>query len=254
MTVLTDLDNQHKQEIIRILLDSENGVGEEFVKKGGEVFSSGLSAIQSGSIYVIGLNPCGGANYPSIQDHVKNWSLRYFSGFLDQSWHPADWGADCYGLQDHIVCDIRNGQSRHQKTVVKYLTKCFKHSEDDIRNTFATNAVFIASTSADSFKTEHQLSLWEAFERCWPLHQYFLSKIKPTIIFCLGNGETQSAYAFLRKIYGDHRLIELQENRRIFKYFKCSDGLWVIGVRHPSRFSFPKDTTELDDFLARIKF
>jgi hypothetical protein len=222
-----------KEEIVRRVSDSLA----DFEDLPGEVFSSGLSALAPDDYYVMGLNPCGGGNYPSIADHVKNWELIDFSGFTDQSWAPEDWKIDCYQLQRLIDCVERRGKSVHQRTVAKLISAISPGK--DIRSIFATNAIFAASKSAQSFREETGISLTDAFKKCWPIHQYFLSVVRPKIIICLGYGETDSAYSLMRSLTMPDSSVE-----RRHRGYKCFLGnivtenitlhSMVLGVFHPS--------------------
>lgn len=222
-----------REETLRRITDSLG----DFAARGGEVFSSGLSALAPGDYYVMGLNPCGGGNYPSIKNHVKNWDLINFSGFTDQSWAPEDWKIDCYKMQQSIDCAERRGKSVHQRAVTRLITAI--SPEIGVRSIFATNAIFAASRSAKSFREEIGESLAEAFKKCWPIHQYFLSVVRPKVIICLGYGESDSAYSLVRTLAMSDGTIE-----RRHKGYKCFIGNLdtengtlrpiVLGIFHPS--------------------
>jgi len=245
---------QQKQSVLDVV-DSQLGV---VSKKGGEVFSSGLSALTKGEFYVLGLNPCSGGKYPTVRDHVANWDLIDFSAFTHQSWHPEDWNRDCYELQETIDCKKRWGITRHQRAVVKLITSLTDVS--DMRTIFATNAIFAASKSAESFRAQTGLGLNQAFELCWPLHKHFLNIVRPKVIICLGLGEFDSSYALIRaKSRAVKAIKELKTDKWKCHYADINLGTvritpLVIGVKHPSRFGYQLKESDENDMRSRMPF
>jgi len=53
---------------------------------------------------------------------------------------------------------------------------------------FSANALFFRSVKGSS-DIGNVAELWK---RCWPVHQYFLSVVRPRVILCLGNGDVSS--------------------------------------------------------------
>jgi hypothetical protein len=178
-----------KAQLIQ-LLDQMPG---NFAALPGEVFATGMLSLARGDFYIAGLNPGSGRSYPTIRDHVANWSLDSYSAFLDQCWKERCWNVDCYGLQVRANCNCPRGTHSLQKAVQKIIEKA--RPGLDPRKVFATNAVFAKSDSAESFRKETRVSLIKAFDACWPIHQFFLSQIRPRVILSLGYAEGASAFS-----------------------------------------------------------
>lgn len=224
----------------------------------GEVFSSGLSSIKPGDFYILGLNPGGGNSYPSIQDHVQKWDLESYSAFTQQCWNTECWDKNCYGTQEGLNCSCIKGASRHQEAVRRIIARC---GEADIREIFATNAVFAKSTSDQSFKDETGFTMRKAFDECWPLHTYFLSKIKPKIIICLGyqNGGSPFSLIQTKATLLSEISTHFHEGRTYasFKWapIKFNDKTiqgspLLIGIRHPS---WVVDAADCEEFELLIR-
>jgi hypothetical protein len=177
----------------------------------------------------MGFNP-GGDDKTSVIESLDNLTENYCS-YVDECWRNCC-EENCQ-QRDHY------GKHRHQRNV-RELAMLLGRS---IRCVFAANAIFIRSkTQSDLQESPKQL-----FEKCWPIHQRFLSIVKPRVILCLGNKEDLSAFALLRE------RLEIKPNQiQSHGYVKMfsssitvSDGetinSHIIGVRHPSRFNSAKD-------------
>ena len=215
----------------------------DFANLPGEVFSTGALAMAPGDLYVVGLNPGFGNVYPTIRDHVAEWSLESFSAFTDQCWNERCWNTDCRGLQVDARCTCQRGTHPHQIAVRRIVERA--RPGLDIRSVFATNAIFARSHSADSFSTEVGLSLGKAFSVCWPIHRYFLSIVRPRVIVSLGYMDGSSAFdLFKRKASLVSSVDAHFVPGRKFASFKWAEMTFeleavklsalVVGVRHPS--------------------
>lgn len=237
------MENKDFKKKRKNILDIINGQLNSFWDLKGEVFSSGLDSLVNGDIYIVGLNPMYGTKYRTIREHVESWSFSNYSAFRDQCWQKSCWEIDCYGFQNELSCSCKRGDSKHQKAVLDIIEiikpKC------NPSTIFATNAVFVCSKSADNFSKEHNLSLSDAFEICWPIHQFFLSIVRPKIIICLGLSEYNSSYSLFKKKGNVSKFIDpLKLNGRKFPSIKCDNACFIIdnlelktkilGIRHPS--------------------
>lgn len=81
---------------------------------------------------------------------------------------------------------------------------------------FAVNAIFVRSKGQRDLDEKEKL-----FDKCWPIHQTFLSIVQPTIVLFLGNGD-DSAFAYLRK------KVAPDEKRygRVKEYGRNISGRW----------------------------
>lgn len=246
-----------KAQILQ-LLDQMPG---NFAALPGEVFSTGMLSLARGAFYLVGLNPGCGSSYPTIRNHVANWSLDSYSAFLNQCWGKRCWNVDCYALQAGANCNCPRGTARHQKAVQKIIERAQPGA--DPRSVFATNAIFAKSDSADSFRQETRLSLTKAFDACWPIHQFFLSQVRPRVILSLGYAEDASAFSFFRGKANEVGSIYCHPAvpGRKFPSFKWADvkfrlgeedvATLVVGIRHPSYVRDAADTQEFSDLVAR---
>jgi uracil-DNA glycosylase len=126
------------------------------------------------------------------------------------------------------------GQSPHQRRVRQIAEMLGLN----IRDVFATNAVFLRSIVA-----EH-IPIPELFDECWPVHQRFLSIVKPSLVLCLGNGDGSSFCLLRTKAIALPPVTEIGAGFRDGRFydatFRVNDGTTlgcrVLGLPHPSRF------------------
>lgn len=225
----------------------------------GEVFSSGIEAVSKGEFYIVGLNPGGGLSYPSLRDHVSDWSWSNYSAFLDQCWRQACWDADCYGLQRDINCACMRGTNRHQRAVQRMAARAAPGL--DLRRVFATNAVFVKSNSSQSFNGETGLTLREAFDHCWPIHELFLSIVRPRVVLSLGFSSAGSAYSFFKdkatEVGTEESFTIANRKYPSFRWAQMAFDVrgqtmhcLVVGIRHPSWVPDATDCPEFTSLLA----
>lgn len=135
----------------------------------------------------------------------------------------------------------------------------------DLTTVFATNAIFARSESMQSLASETGFSLVQAFDVCWPLHEYFLGIVRPRVIMCLGSQEQGSAYwLFKRKAVRGSIEPLLSHAPTGWKYaafksarmsFELSTGTLsclVVGVRHPSYVQHAADRPEFSRLIAEF--
>lgn len=194
--------------------------------KSGAVLYNGWDTLRSNNgLYIMGFNPGGAPNdSKSMIDYLNELKDNHCS-YEDECWYCS---VDCRNAK-HF------GQKPHQKRV-KELAQILGH---DVRKSFATNAIFVRSKKQDDLKASLKL-----FEKCWKIHQIFLSIIRPKIILCLGNGERSSAFALLKAKFRDNEITSGGVKEFIGK-MPMADGkvleVRIVGVRHPSRFNSVKD-------------
>jgi hypothetical protein len=253
-------DTQAARSQILALLDRmPNG----FADLPGEVFSSGWSALTKGKFYLAGLNPMAGIRYRTVREHVANWTLNSFSAFHEQCWKKECWNQDCYGLQSTLRCSHQRGADRHQQAVQVMMKRAAPGIE--LARLFATNAIFARSARAGSFSRENQMSLARGFEACWPLHEFFLSIVRPRVILCLGYQDDGSPFSlFKRKAErgsvgcidaftpAGRRYASFKSARMTFDVFHQKLHCLVVGIRHPSYVKDAADTPEFGDLIREF--
>jgi hypothetical protein len=205
----------------------------------GSVLYNGWRTLCPGKVYVMGFNP--GGPREEIQLKVGESLLAPELEEADYSDYKEPW----YWRKRILP----GGEHPHQRNV-KEMVRCL--GIGDIGDVFAANAIFVRSQRQDSL--ERKEHLWN---KCWPIHQLFLSIVHPKIILCLGNGEKVSAFKLLlSKVKNAH----VNEGRGHVKYFTSVIDLgdygvlpdcMVIGVRHPSRF-YPSQ--DVKTFLGSLSY
>ncbi len=248
-----------QSDLIIQLLEILDRMPDNFSSLPGEVFSTGTNSLRPGDLYILGLNPMFGTAYPTIRNHVANWSLDAYSAFTDQCWQKRCWNMDCYGLQENAGCNCRRGTQPHQRAVQRIVEMA--RPGQDIRTVFATNAIFASSTDADRFKRETGFSLPKAFDVCWPAHQFFLSHVQPKVILSLGYSQNASAFSLIMKKAGriGHINCHTVPNRKYPSFKWCEIEIdvgemllstLIIGIRHPSYIQDAADTPIFTELIA----
>jgi hypothetical protein len=179
-------------------------------RKSGTAMQNGWSSLRPGKLYVMGFNPGGNpqAIKRNIGDSIQDLGNSY-SAFTDECW-----------IENHDEdCSLEECKSkaRHQRTVCSLVNVL--HPEFNVRDVFATNAIFMRSKYQDTLKGPREL-----WEKCWPVHQLFISIVLPRVIVCLGNGERLSAFSLIRsKFLGTPKVQHCGLN-----------GFGTGNTRHPS--------------------
>lgn len=209
--------------------------------KPGAILYNGLNTLcASHGLYIMGLNP-GGDPDPSetvMQSLSPERLQEEYCSYEDECWRC--W-ADCQ-IEGH------RGNSPHQ-IKVKQLAEILGYN--NIREVFAVNAIFFRSKNQGALGEISILK--ELFEKCWPVHQMFMSIVQPEIILCLGNGEKMSAFSLLKQ-----KLAPGEKYQGAVKEFmgeiplrdQSSIRSRVIGVRHPS-YPWFNPVKDLKSFLER---
>jgi hypothetical protein len=198
----------------------------------------------------MGFNPGGGSEGTSTILESLDGERRGWSAYTHDCWlcnRPAD-------------CDHKDGTGRllptasihrHQRNVRLLLT-ALKTAPEAI---FATNAIFRRSRDTAGLP-----SRWDWWARCWPVHQAFLSIVRPRWIICLGKAYDLSAFGFLR--HESHQLKSAvqpcvtPDGKRDGRQFRAALDLGpgdrldvgVLGTPHPSYHSL---SPALERFIAR---
>lgn len=215
--------------------------------------------MRPGPFYTLGLNPgtCGlevgeGTDL-AVGDHARRWDLTNFSAYSEQCWRRGCWKADCFGRQIHkpVCTGHRPGADKRQKAV-RRLIRLLGQEPSSV---LSTNAIFLASKGKNTFALEHPCSIRQAWERCWQVHKFMLNIVRPRVILCLGNGETDSAYSFLAQECVNPPITNADAPTLGFKWFDARFKnteltARVIGVFHPTRGNRVKGESRLKSLVA----
>lgn len=205
----------------RVILAVEQCL-ENYASRPGAVLYNGWGTLRPSNdgLYIMGFNPGGDPDdiKTSVIESLKDLKDKYCS-YTDECWRKG-----C--LED---CQKHKGDKLHQK-MVKELAEILGY---DIREVFAANAIFIRSKEQSDLQESLKL-----FDRCWPVHQLFLSIVRPRTMLCLGNGEPSSAFAFLRMKLAPNEKPNSEDVKAFSSVTAVSNdetiNVRVIGVRHPS--------------------
>jgi hypothetical protein len=192
------------------------------LKRHGQILYSGTDTLRAGSFYFLGFNPAADGTNPPLHDLPLN--RKHWSAYTRQCWYDEWCDARCPKI----------GKRPHQRRVQSIMSELGLQPEE----TFATNLIFIESRNV---KELNAAPLFHTYlEACWQVHKRMLAVVDPRYIVCLGNGEKDSSFSFVRE------KAESRENEARYLNFKSFDGVFhlndgislsakVIGVRHPSR-------------------
>jgi len=146
--------NKHIKEVEKLLKDT--GLENE----SGSIIYSGDSTLRKGECYFLGQNPGGNAEVYA-GDTILNQLLNSgeFNEYLEGYWT---------GYSGKL----------HQSNILMM----FKDLNIDVEKTFSTNLSFIRSGNTEKYKRD----LKDDYEIFWPIHEYFLSVVKPKTIICNG--------------------------------------------------------------------
>ena len=232
-----------------------HSMSEEMFRKPGAVLFSGLATVKPSRFYIMGLNPGG--------------SSKMMAGSIIDTLPPPDetsaythqcWKKEC---GDNSSCEHVTGRRladadlvRHQKNMI-CLTRLLGY--DAPGEIPSANAIFARSQSLATLKNESGFSEWDWWKACWPVHQYLLELIQPSVIISLGYGANTSPLGFLAHQLCAHSSRKIGDaNRRGGKQIDCSIRLTtstidvhVIGVPHPSYHAPGPQLSNILQMLAR---
>ena len=200
-------------------------LGRDAEKPGAVLYNGWDTLCSNNGLYIMGFNPGGSPdNSKTVIDDLKQLEDDYCS-----------YEAECWYCSTHCRNNEHFGKKPHQKRV-KELARILGY---DVRQSFAANAIFVRSKKQDDLKASLEL-----FEKCWKIHQIFLSIVQPKIVLCLGNGERSSAFALLKAKFKANEITS-GNVKEFIGNIPMADGTVlegrIIGVRHPSRFNSVKD-------------
>jgi hypothetical protein len=147
----------------------------ELSDRSGSILYSGNETIIKGDYYFLGTNP--GSHKDELEekfgttDTVKtqlNKTNTTFNEYFEGEW-----------INKFTKNPDPPGQNEHQKNIQNF----FGDLNLDLRKILSTNLCFVRS------RMEHlyEGSLTEDSKRCWSIHEYLLSIVKPKFIICNGS-------------------------------------------------------------------
>jgi hypothetical protein len=197
--------------------------------RSGCILYNGWRTLTPGRLYVIGFNPGG------EEKHGENIIESLFDSRLEMpNFSSYDPGQDRWGWRGK---EMPIGWDHPHQNRVRELVAIL--GVDDISDVFSANAIFARSVNQASLVNSQ--ALWE---KCWPLHEFFLSIVHPKILLCLGHGP-ESSYSLMRVVVRAEQVVIGQGRGKALKMFRgrielgsygALDDCVIIGVPHPSRY------------------
>jgi len=209
--------NEHNKNVLEIL----NSTG--LKNESGSIIYSGDKTLSKGDIYFLGQNPGGNAyRYAGDSIYSQLTTSGEFNEYLEGNWTGSS-------------------GKRHQINI----QAMFKELGIDIQETFSTNLSFIRSGDTGQYKRD----LKKDYEIFWPIHEYFLSVVKPKII--ISNG-AQPREFFKRKMQVDRVSSDEMTMTQLFRgrRQKCTSfkgeieiygerqSLQVLSIFHLSKWAY----------------
>ena len=161
-------------------------LGSEYLDKKGGILYSSHETICAGDVYLIGLNPGGGGKDDKAPELIKCLDSSYSKEYgvaniyrTNNAYWDEKWGKeDTYSLLQERVQWLLEGLVGKEKA----------------KKVFATNLIFVQSPN------DKGVSVADA-NTCWPVHEAFLSIVRPRLILAFGNAEGLSPYSYMRGKY-----------------------------------------------------
>jgi hypothetical protein len=151
--------------------------------RSGSVLYSGDETIQNGDWYFLGSNP-GGHDDEKGADKIEDQLLKHNKSKSFNEYFEGEWT-----------------NSIHQENIKDF----FSDLNLDLKKILSTNLCFVRSPMESKYKSlsEEKTSRQqrnEDNEKCWTIHEYLLSEVKPRFIIC--NGTTARDFIVDREKYG----------------------------------------------------
>ncbi|MBD64738.1 MAG: hypothetical protein CME62_06000 [Halobacteriovoraceae bacterium] len=187
----------------------------------GAVFYGANNTLKVNDLYIMGINPGGGDGtelVPNLKEDIMAFKNRNICAYTDENWCGGD-----------FYCPEKAGTHKFQKRI-KYLVNLFSH---DINSVFGTNLIFRQTQDVNN------LDFWKEAEAYWPVHDYFISLIRPKLVICIGNSESRSAYSFIKNKFNVEDIANYRAGHGNYKikYTRISiqnRETYILGIPHIS--------------------
>jgi hypothetical protein len=133
------------------------------IDESGAVLYAGASTLRAGPVYLIGLNP-GGSEGASLRDSIAA-SRQEHNAYLDEEWAPGG-----------------HWQPKGQATLQRRIQNLCARMGFETREVPASNLVFTRSS-----RLNKHLGFDEALKLCRPVHEIFISAIRPQFVMTFGS-------------------------------------------------------------------
>ncbi len=224
--------NQEKINFISSMLDKFNLADEP-----GSVFYSGNETLVKGDYYFLGLNPGGNTNLSVTTDTIKNQLHRkeiHFNEYLNGVWKQRNKRASSAGMA----------------TLQLRIKMLFNYLGINLKNTCCSNLVFVRSPVKDEFKLDWN----DTAEKCWEIHRFILSVIKPKFLIVFGDDAKNFVHSKMK--ISSSESFELKSHNKDYR-FGCDIGIikdsntekkiCLLSTPHLSRFKINAKGDEAGD-------
>lgn len=177
MTSMADYTTQ-------LLHKLEENLGTDIYESGSVLYSS-PETLKPGRFYFMAFNP-GGEPTDNPKETIRAHTEILKEGhnaFLNENWSSDKRKYAC-------------GQAPHQKNV-QALARLLGVQTEDL---FATELIFLRSRRADG------VNYSELTKKCWPVHQWMMEIVRPSVIVSNGNADGKSAYTYVLNTFRDEGL------------------------------------------------
>lgn len=174
----------------------------------GEVLYSAASTLQSGDVYLLGINPGGDPDKQAtktIKDSLSELPTRTKNAYLVK-WRDRD-----------------PGKAPIQRRV-QWLLDALGH---ELSNVAASNLVFVRSKDASGIIQKYA-------GLCWPVHVRIIEIVRPKYIITFGQGVFE--YLRQRMPVGVESQHPAKHGSWMCRRFDSIDGCRVVGLPHLSRY------------------
>ena len=165
-----------RNKIKDLLKDKKKYLGDkDILDTRGEIFYSSYATLINSKVYIVGFNPSKEVKNPwTIKDELETEDKIKERENPNWSAYDADWTGRAKTFQERSKIFIDAMGIPYKKV-------------------FATNAFFETTDSSIEINNSH-------FEIYYPIHDLFISQIKPKVIICIGYGEP-SSFSLLKNAF-----------------------------------------------------
>lgn len=203
--------------------------------KSGLLLNSGSETLKKGDFYFLGLNPGGSPDGITGKDKIQNHLFKEqqdFNEYLEGIWSP--------GGKTKLP-----GQAVLQKRF-QYL---FSSLGVDPRNVCGSNLIFVRSRRANDLKEQKTLA-----NKCWVVHEYIISLVKPKAIFVLGESPFTFVKNKIQKIKTDSCMAgHANWKCDLFKGMLLNEEVLLFKIPHLSIYAIDKHPEVIEWIKQHLK-
>lgn len=197
--------------------------------RSGAILYSTQDTLKSHWLLIVGTNPGGSVTvHRDPEFAIKNHIIAKMPELVNTDWR-------------------KNGKLTPLQNRIKLVVESWLDG-GRIENVPYTNLIFMRTQSMATID-------WNWAERCWPVNEFLLDSIQPSLILTIGNGRASSSYAFLsRKLEADnHSSVNAGFGRYVLKsaigHYHDRD-ITLLGLPHLSRYPIASYEHKVREWIA----